>query len=174
MYRGTVCSNCYALRGMYQFSNVKRALENRYQSWLDDPAAWERSMVRLIAHYGAKSGGFFRWHDSGDLQSLLHLEAIARTAAATPSVRHWLPTREAGIVSWYLSRHGAFPQNLVVRLSDSKVGQPQSVRPGLQSSGVHTGETADFECPAYLQGGHCATCRACWNPAISRTSYRLH
>ena len=35
--------------------------------------------------------------DSGDLQSLEMLEAIAEVARQTPEVKHWLPTKEYGI-----------------------------------------------------------------------------
>lgn len=173
---GTVCSSCYALKGRYVMPNVAEAMERRFQLWQANPDAWERSMVRLIEHYGERDGGYFRWHDSGDVQSLAHLEQIARIAAATPTVRHWLPTREAGIVSWYLLRHGAFPANLTVRLSDSKIDRPVQVRAGVCASGVHRGDTPNGSaaCPAYQQDGFCGDCRACWDPSVPRVSYPLH
>jgi len=106
---------------------------------------------------------------------LLHLEAIARIAAATPTVRHWLPTREAGIVSWYLKRHGSFPPNLAVRLSDSRIGRPQALRDGVQASGVHVEPLTDgAECGAYKRDGECGACRLCWDASVPRVSYPLH
>ena len=88
---GTPCSGCYARKGRYVFPKVQAALYRRFRA-IDHPL-WVDAMVRLINHYSRKVG-YFRWHDSGDIQSLAHLEAIARICALTPSVKHWLPTQE--------------------------------------------------------------------------------
>src|SRR5262245_31613313 len=86
---GSTCSGCYALKGMYRFPNVKSALELRFQS-LRHPQ-WVEALVTLIQGTGE---GYFRWHDSGDLQGVWHLEKIAEVCRRTPDVAHWLPTRE--------------------------------------------------------------------------------
>ena len=66
---GSVCAGCYALKGRYNFKNVRLALARRLQS-LDHPQ-WVYAMIVLI-----KGEEVFRWHDSGDLQSVQHLMNI--------------------------------------------------------------------------------------------------
>ena len=64
---GSVCFGCYALKGRYRFRPVKSAMERRLEA-LKDPG-WVDAMIQLI-----KPHKEFRWHDSGDLQSLEHLQ----------------------------------------------------------------------------------------------------
>ena len=85
---GSVCAGCYALKGRYRFKNVQAALNRRLQA-LEDPR-WVDAMVVVIT--GEK---YFRWHDSGDIQSLKHLENIFEVCKRTPGTSHWMPTREA-------------------------------------------------------------------------------
>ena len=54
---------------------------------LDHPQ-WVQAMVVLI-----DKQPWFRWHDSGDIQSLEHLEKIFEVCRLTPETSHWLPTR---------------------------------------------------------------------------------
>ena len=66
---GSVCAGCYALKGRYRFKNVQDALQRRLQA-LQDPR-WVDAMVTLI-----KDQDWFRWHDSGDIQSPEHLKFV--------------------------------------------------------------------------------------------------
>jgi len=73
LIKNSTCSMCYALKGRYTFKGVKAAHANRLEAitksnWVDD-------MVLLVNHYGKKIP-YFRWHDSGDLQSLDHLKRL--------------------------------------------------------------------------------------------------
>ena len=72
---GSVCNDCYALSGFYRMGNVKSCLEKRLQS-LSDPK-WEEAMTVAIS--GSEGSGYFRWFDSGDIQSLAHLKQIYST-----------------------------------------------------------------------------------------------
>ena len=83
----TPCYKCYAFKGRYNFPNVKAALQRRLAS-LKDPR-WTEAMTVLV-----KGKKHFRWHDSGDLQSVTHLANIMKVAKATPETSHWLPTQE--------------------------------------------------------------------------------
>ena len=65
----STCSGCYALKGRYRFKNVQAALNRRLEK-LHDPR-WIEAMVTLI-----DNGPVFRWHDSGDVQSVQHLKNI--------------------------------------------------------------------------------------------------
>lgn len=169
---GSICSKCYALKGRYVFSNVKKALARRLES-LTHPL-WVDSMAFLINH---ASVNVFRWHDSGDIQSLQHLENIVEVCKKTPDVRHWIPTREYAIVTEYKAKHGAFPDNLNVRLSaymmDGPLPTGAAERLGVTASGV-TSDAAKVTCPAYKQGGVCGSCRACWDKKVSVVIYPKH
>jgi len=84
---GTPCFGCYAFKGRYNFPNVKDALTRRLES-IQDPQ-WVQAMAVLI-----KGKKFFRWHDSGDIQSVDHLKKIFEVCDLTPDTMHWLPTQE--------------------------------------------------------------------------------
>jgi len=161
----SVCSKCYAFKGNYAWPNVQNALQRRLDA-LKHPR-WVEAMIHLLCTLDC---AHFRWHDSGDIQSPKHLENIVAVAQACPHIRFWLPTREKVFVHTHLKRHGAFPANLVVRLSAAMID-------GAAPEGYpHTSTvvTADANCPASRQGGHCGTCRACWNPEVKNVSYPKH
>jgi hypothetical protein len=199
---GTVCSGCYAKKGCYMFASTVAAMARRMaavDAALSDPVAadrWVDSLASALNHAhqltqvqidrtgrpGKADGRFFRWHDSGDLQSPDHLALICRVATETPQVRHWLPTRETGHVANYLAAGGTVPRNLRIRVSLSRVdGRPAPVHRKLATgpakvtlSGVHTDRPRNrFRCcPAYQNDGHCGDCRRCWNRG--GVSYPLH
>ncbi len=84
---GTPCSGCYALKGRYRFPNVKDALQRRLKSLMDP--RWTEAMTVLV-----KGKKHFRWHDSGDIQSVDHLKKIFEVCNNTPQTIHWLPTQK--------------------------------------------------------------------------------
>ena len=177
---GSVCHGCYALRGNYLYRDVAKAHEKRLAG-IADPR-WTVAMITLLdaAHArgtgrnGKFDAGWHRWHDSGDLQSVEHLTKIAAVAAATPHIRHWLPTRETVIVKQYVARGGVVPENLLIRISATMVdGAATQAWP--TTSGVHDNAPArGYECPAPKQEGKCGSCRACWSIDVPHTSYCRH
>ena len=62
---GTTCHGCYALKGRYRFPNVMDAMMRRLAS-ISRPD-WARTMADDI---NARTSRYFRWHDSGDIQSV--------------------------------------------------------------------------------------------------------
>ena len=161
---GSVCHGCYALKGRYRFSNVKEALERRYQAAMNNKQ-WVFGMVYLINTSKKKE---FRWHDSGDIQSADHLQRIFQVCELTPDVKHWLPTREAGILSTI--KPEAVPSNLIIRLSATKVDGPAPKSWAWTSTVVTSGAS----CPAPQQGNQCKDCRACWDKKVKNVSYGKH
>jgi hypothetical protein len=172
---GTICSSCYADKGFYRlFADQVEPAQMARLSSIDDPQ-WSDAMV---AHIGPDQ--YFRWHDSGDLQSIEHLRAIVRVCDATPNCHHWLPTREYGIVSRFVRESGTIPSNLVIRLSamfpDMPVKIPAGLAgiPGIEVSNVHSEKPAQgFECDAYKNDGKCCDCRHCFHRS-GPVSYPLH
>jgi hypothetical protein len=180
---GSICSQCYADKGFYSMyqNTIKPAqfarLDAVHQAMVDNDAAalWVSGMVSMIG-----KDSYFRWHDSGDLQGLAHLELIAAVCQATPNCKHWLPTREYNIIKDYVKKHGSLPNNLIVRLSAMYPDQPVKVPASLvtisnvTSSNVHTsGATVHgVRCAAPDNNGSCGECRACWSDAV--VSYEIH
>ncbi len=162
---GTVCHNCYALKGNYNFPNVQAALERRAAS-LKDPR-WVDAMTFLLTNLSGGKPKHFRWHDSGDLQNISHLHKIVKVALYTPHISHWLPTKEKKLV---LSYSTLIPSNLTVRLSAYNLNETIS-GDGFPTSSV---STTTSTCPAYTQGGKCLQCRKCWDPAVTLVTYPKH
>ena len=174
---GSVCHKCYALKGMYVFPVVQNAQRERLRILRNNLFQWEKNMIAVIsAKYKRKTGNdrVFRWHDSGDIQSLAHLSAIVSIAKALPDIRFWLPTRESLMIrQWLQATPSGFPANLVVRISAPMVGQSISrTMPGVVYSTV--GANVGHACPARTQGNECGDCRACWNNSVVSVDYPLH
>jgi len=157
---GTTCHGCYALKGRYNFNNVRLALARRMES-LKHPQ-WVLAMTVLI-----KGEPHFRWHDSGDLQSAWHLKRIFEVCEATPETSHWLPTREAKFLPL---NKDSIPKNLIIRMSSHMIDQ-KPVKFWPWTSTVSTGS---FTCPASKQGNECKSCRNCWNREVANVSYPKH
>ena len=158
---GSVCAGCYALKGRYRFSNVRMALARRLES-LKHPR-WVEAMTALIA-----DEPWFRWHDSGDLQSTWHLKQIFEVCKRTPETSHWLPTREARILN--LMDPDIIPTNLIIRMSSHMIDQgPVTFWPW-----TSTVSTKSKTCPAQDQGNSCRDCRACWDRSVSNVTYPKH
>jgi len=169
---GTTCSSCYATRANYRYSSVQKAQAKR-ASGLFNPQ-WIEAMVYLINHKVDSAVPFFRWHDSGDLLGLWHLENIAMVAQMTPTVHHWIPTREAKTVQAFLEKYGDFPPNLTVRVSATKVDSAPPTVYGITST-VHKDMPAfGNTCPAPTQKNACGDCRACWSRTVPNVSYHIH
>ena len=158
--KGSVCFDCYALKGCYIFKVVQEAQYKRLKA-IDHPQ-WVEAMALLI---NSKKPDVFRWHDSGDVQDLIHLMKIFQVCKATPTKRHWMPTREA----WIKDHLNRKPANLVIRFSPPMIGQRNDSWPN-SSMVVETGAT----CPAPDQNNSCGDCRQCWDPEIKVVSYGKH
>ena len=168
--KGSTCSGCYALKGRYRFKNVRDAMQRRL-SKLHDPR-WLDAMVTLInGRHWQKPQPVFRWHDSGDLQSVQHLKNIFEVCKRTPDTAHWLPTREARFLR--LMDPDVVPKNLKIVLSDHMNDQetPPSWWP--YTSGVTTSHEL-VTCPASRQGNKCLDCRKCWDRGTKRVIYGKH
>lgn len=163
--KGSVCENCYAMKGFYNMPSVRKGQLRRLES-LTHPQ-WVDAMVFLIGRSGSD---YFRWHDSGDLQDIEHLRNIVKVAEKLPHVKFWLPTREAKLITSFL-RGSSFPQNLIVRVSGAMVDGEAPVR-FLHTSTVVSSTSAT--CPAPAQDNKCGSCRACWDKNVANVSYKEH
>ena len=159
--KGSVCYDCYAMKGCYVFKVVQDAQYRRLKA-IYTPQ-WVQAMAHLI---NSKKPDVFRWHDSGDVQDLEHLNKIYEVCRLTPSKRHWMPTREA----WIKDHLDRAPSNLVIRFSAPMVDQEAPASWPNTSTVV----TAQATCPAPSQDNQCKDCRNCWNSKIKNISYGQH
>ena len=157
----SVCEGCYALKGCYVFKVVQEAQYKRLEA-IQHPD-WVLAMATLI---NSKKPNVFRWHDSGDVQDVQHLEKIFEVCRLTPSKRHWMPTREA----WIKDHMEAAPANLVVRFSSPMVDQG----PVKSWANTSTVSTKSRTCPAPDNNNECGSCRACWDPLVKNIEYGKH
>ncbi len=178
---GTVCHGCYAdERGMYKLSNPKGAQVRRllsvHQGRRDTQSGqpmhlvpWVQAMALLI---NRSKEPYFRWHDSGDLLGEWHLGLIVAVCLRTPKIKHWLPTREAKLISsidpvW-------IPKNLTIRLSATKVDAQPPKAHRYTSTVDRNAPPVGFSCPAPTQGNVCGECRECWHKRKRNVSYHYH
>lgn len=174
---GTICSLCYAAKGFYVMPNTKKALNRRFEA-LDHPlfVTAFALVLNTLRSRQRKDENRFRWHDSGDLQNVEHLRKINQIALLTPTVEHFLPTKEAGMVSKFLKEGNSFAPNLHVKISHPMIGGTFSDKPPMGMSYTTAGRDDDssmFQCPALRkQGNKCRDCRACWTSA--NINYPVH
>ena len=191
--KGSVCSGCYAMKNNYKrfAKTIKPKLYERYQKLFNEQ--WVEGMVLLINKQC--KNGFFRWHDSGDVQSIEHIKRIVMVCKKTPEVMHWVPTREFRLVKQYIKKYGAFPGNLTVRLSAHMI---EGKAPEIENLPTSTVSANNYNCKAYLTDkndnvykpdhfaklnkaakraldfGHCGKCRKCWSKSVKNITYKLH
>ena len=172
---GTVCSNCYALKGFYHMPVVKAALDRRLKA-MDHPD-FEDAFVKVLDDLWTRNRhgeNRFRWFDSGDIQSVEHLTKINNIAKRTPLVRHWLPTKEPVIVNEWLRRNKEFSFNLTVRQSHPMVGGSFKKQHRLLFSTVDATNKWLTQCNAPKQNNKCLGCDHCWNQKIKGVNYHEH
>ena len=160
---GSTCYDCYALKGCYVFKVVQDAQYYRLKAIKN--RLWVQAMAMQINNKRSKE---FRWHDSGDIQDLKHLAKIFKVCKLTPSVDHWLPTREA----WVKKFIPAAPDNLNIRFSMPMIDQEAAG--GWPNTSTVVTDKTKANCPAPNQGNECKDCRACWDKSIKNIAYLAH
>ena len=179
---GTVCADCYALAGFYAMRDAQAAAERRLAA-MSRPF-WAEACAEALNRKAAKiapRNRFFRWFDSGDIQSPAMLAQLVRVAELCPGIAFWLPSKEYGIAVDYAASN-AIPDNLCIRLSAYRknVSGPVALamRHGLTVSEVITSaelaSPGSFVCPSSMQGNKCLACRACWLKSNVQTGYVYH
>ena len=158
---GTPCFGCYALKQRYKWPATVKAMARRLAA-LTNPL-WVQAMTTLT-----KRAPWFRWHDSGDVQSHAHMNDILTVAKNTPKTGHWMPTQERQ----FLPELAAVPDNMTIRLSSSKINAgPSKAWPW--TSSVST-DPEQVTCPASKQGNKCRDCRSCWDRNVAHIVYPKH
>ena len=163
------CSGCYATTGMYNFPGVKAPRAFNKEDW---------KRADFVADFivALKKEKYFRWFDSGDMYSLDLAEKMYAIMVATPTVKHWLPTRMAKFLKFQaiLAKMQALP-NVMVRFSSDAIDGTFTSKHGSTilpaTATVPAGVTL---CRAYERGGKCESCRACYDKSVAVIGYPAH
>jgi len=178
-----VCHICYARKGNYTFKNVKYAHSRRFERWEENNELWVKSMIQLMQECDCP---FFRYFDSGDLQSYQMLMDIIEIAKATPEMNYWLPTKEYLIIEAITGM--TIPPNLNIRVSAPIINQILSKEKiktlGWENCEITTSSVlarekiilSDDVCIAVYNHTDCETekCRKCWDRNVKNVIYMKH
>lgn len=176
--KNSTCAHCYARKGMYYHTTVKNSHQRRLDGLNNHlkSGMWEKAFIYALSHIDC---GFFRWHDSGDIQSVEHLRAIVKIAEHYNSnkrrIMFWLPTKETKMVEKVM-REMIIPDNLIIRVSSHFTNQKPYDFPNTHTEHTIAGKPVDGkECQAYLnEPNRCGSCRDCWDRDVKNISFLKH
>lgn len=181
-----VCEGCYAKKGMYRFPVVKNVREHNAQDYHRED--WVDDMVKEVSKYD-----YFRWFDSGDIETPELAHKIRRVIALTGKTKHWLPTRSDKVKSINDTINGAtygsslmqsLPisqyNNVALRPSADNIGLNNNERPGVNSYVIRDTDLFEakrqgiFVCPVTTDNNRtsCDTCTMCYTNA--EVAYLVH
>jgi len=170
--KNSACYGCYALKGNYirYKDHILKSYQKKLNAYNKNPDLFVTSFIEYLKRF--EKSGYFRWFDSGDLQSYKMLLSIVKIAKQTPKIKHWLPTKEYTLITRYHKEYGNFPENLCVRVSapmlDTKIKNFEN------TSSIKKDSQLKVNCKAGEQSGQCLDCRLCWNKSIKNITYKYH
>jgi len=171
-----VCRGCYAREGCYHFPSTKAVRESNVLDYKQDD--WED---RVIAKLEGEE--YFRWFDSGDVDTPVLAAKLHRIVKATPDTKHWIPTRSHKFKR--IDRHLRLideEPNACVRISSDNIGVPivEYVAGARRPSSVVIKNANDVPdgatvCNSYkTKPAKCNGCRACWDKTVETIAYPIH
>ena len=167
---GSVCHDCYAMKGAYPWPVVQNAMQARLDFLNSDN--FVQDMAALL---NKSRNDTMRWFDSGDVRSVAHCLKIIAVAKLTPNKKHWIPTKERAIWLEAIKQYGRkLPENVVIRYSATMVDQAPPESWQHSSAVIKSIDAIGHECPAPTQQGKCGECRACWDKNVKTVSYHKH
>ena len=180
-----VCKGCYAKKGMYRFPVVKSVRDfNKDDYHRDD---WVDDMVKEVSKFD-----YFRWFDSGDIETPKLASKIRQVIDRTEDVKHWLPTRSDKIDRINQVLEGGAENentiyiplrlfgNVALRPSADNIGLNNHERPGVNSYVIRPEEIFEAKkqgihvCPVGINSNQksCDACTMCYTDA--KVAYVLH
>ena len=84
--KGVPCFNdgCYAVQSWTQYPNVRKAWQNNYDLYLEDPVDY---FCQFSQYLGEKKPEYFRLHSSGDFPDRLYWEMFRDTCYRYPATK---------------------------------------------------------------------------------------
>ena len=169
------CFYCYAKRNMFNTYVVKKAHLNRHKG-IKHPnfiQAFTYELNHLTKKQTEKL--YFRWHDSGDLQSIKHLLKLVKISKLMKKINFWMPTSERKYIRSYLKYKVEFPLNFSERVSSPIIDiEPKRFNYNTSSTFKKIKPINSKLCYSIKRGGKCGNCRACWHKNIRNIAYKMH
>ena len=176
LIEGSVCSKCYAKKGSYCYPAVKSLRQGNYDHYIENKDTFIDDLKTLIqAEYLNTGVPYFRWFDSGDLQSYAMLSDMVRIAYALPHIQFWLPTKELDLIKQLVSNYDdmelQLPANINIRVSvfmvDGNYLDFSSMNQSIQQTRVISKDTPELD-SEYVCLGKCVECNyACWDDTVN-------
>jgi hypothetical protein len=170
--KNSSCYGCYALKGNYirYKDHMLKSYDKKLNAYNSNTKLFIESFIEYLNRF--EKSGYFRWFDSGDLQSYKMLLSIVKIAKNTPNTKHWLPTKEYQLINRYKKEFKDFPVNLCVRVSapmlDTKLKRFDN------TSSIKKDSNLKVNCNSFKNNGKCLDCRLCWDKSIKDITYKYH
>lgn len=177
--QNSTCKSCYALSGFYVLKSTRNAMLRRYFTYKYSAMAFEyvlSSFLNWKVQNPSKGidSKYFRWFDSGDLQSSGMFASIVNIARNCPEVSFWLPTRELSFTKQVPTDQ--IPSNLMMRYSTPMVDVLSKAQNStMVFSSLNILPDNCQACPATTTKDHTCNahdCRKCWN--VGHIGYKIH
>ena len=170
--KGSSCYGCYALKGNYvRFQkNMIKSYTKNLNAYNSNKDLFKIDFIEYLNKYN--KSGFFRWFDSGDIQSYDMLLNIVEIAKKTPTIKHWVPTKEYALITRYKKEFKTFPKNLIIRVSAPMLDT--KIKGFKYTSSIVKNSKMKSNCNAYKNQGKCLDCRLCWDKSIKDITYKYH
>jgi len=163
-----ICKSCYADKGAYNWPPSVNLKQHNYNTMKN--RAWVNDMITQLTK---SKNNYFRWFDSGDVESEEVLQDIYDICDSTPEVNHWIPTKSRELFSQETWRLLEGLNNVKVRYSSpSKHGIYDNIHGSVAISDKKELTKSMFLCKAKSVGFNkkgkpnpkkCHNCRACWH-----------
>ena len=155
---------CYAMKGTFNFPNVKSCYQENLNTYLNDPVQAEKDILNQLPLMG-----WIRIHASGDIVDENYFLMLVRIAKKAKGVKFMMFTKKYEIVNDYLASGKKIPSNLKVILSNWlnwKCENPYN----LPTAELHDC-SLNNEIPkkAIPCSGQCDKCFSCWNLRKNQT-----
>lgn len=152
---------CYALRGHFIYSSVKKRLAENLEAYKENPKLYFEMIANQTRLYN-----FVRWHSSGDIVDTAYLEGMCRVARKNKFTRYLAFTKKFELVNEFIASGKRIPSNLKIVFSTWKEFVPENPY-SLPMASVYfpRDKKANAYVPnnAYTCPGKCAECTMCWN-----------
>lgn len=164
---------CYAVRYMkyHHNSTVKGYATNTYMM-RNEP---EKFLAQIKEYCDKNIVKYFRYHTSGEIESVEQLELYARICREIPDVIFYIYTKSFDILTEWLNKGNDIPENFVINLSEWHGNLKEYAGSAmLDLCNIFAYDDKDSDqsvkslphCPAVDKDGHetgitCAKCRMC-------------
>jgi len=181
----SICAQCYAKRGNYNYREPKDAMAQRLDAWREQEY-WLEAITFLIRT--TEPSKMFRWFDAGDMQEEYMMLQIIKVANELSDFKFWLPTHEIEMVENIVKQGYIIPRNLKILLSSSYINGAPPLEKAKELSkypNVHRKigttvvlKTKEFEeyhgfkCPASKQNNKCLDCTVCTTSDLDIIAYK--